>query len=221
MDSANPIPVVGPQSASIWQIGDLTAPPQVTIIVPARNEEANLERCLRSLVVQKGVSFEVIVVNDASTDRTRAIAESFTRARQCPFIGANESLADVRVLDAPQPLPEGWTGKTNALVAAERAAHGEWLLFTDADTEHLEGSLAAAVAEAPPPIRCRPAPLPSGASLVAATGIPSPGAATVRSSGTSAAACGSRGAQGDGYSPSANTPCAPPTTSQVRPSETV
>jgi glycosyltransferase involved in cell wall biosynthesis len=133
MGSANPVPA---------------APPLVSVIVPARDEEANLERCLRSLVVQKGVSFEVIVVNDASTDRTREIAENFTRARQCPFIDANESLVDVRVLDSPQPLPEGWTGKANALVAAEAAAHGEWLLFTDADTEHLPGSLAAAVAEA-------------------------------------------------------------------------
>jgi hypothetical protein len=45
-------------------------------------------------------------------------------------------------------LPAGWTGKANAIVAAEAVALGEWLLFTDADTEHLEGSLAAAVAEA-------------------------------------------------------------------------
>jgi glycosyltransferase involved in cell wall biosynthesis len=122
--------------------------PLVSIVVPARNEEANLERCLRSLVIQKGISFEIIVVDDASTDRTRAIAESFTRVRQCPFIGLNQFLVDVRLLDAPQPLPPGWTGKTNALVAAEAVAQGEWLLFTDADTEHLEGSLAAALAEA-------------------------------------------------------------------------
>ena len=122
--------------------------PRLSVIIPARNEEANLERCLRSLVLQKGVAFEVIIVNDASTDGTRTIAESFTRVRACPFVGLNQSLIDVRVLDAPQPLPVGWTGKANALVAGEAAAQGEWLLFTDADTEHLEGSLAAAVAEA-------------------------------------------------------------------------
>lgn len=124
------------------------AVPQVSVVVPARNEEANLERCLRSLVMQKGVSFEILVIDDASTDRTHAIAESFTRVRQCPFVGLNPFLVDVRLLDAPQPLPKGWTGKTNALVAAEAVARGEWLLFTDADTEHLEGSLAAALAEA-------------------------------------------------------------------------
>jgi glycosyltransferase involved in cell wall biosynthesis len=122
--------------------------PKVSVIIPARNEQENLERCLRSLVVQKGVSFEILVVDDASTDRTRSIAESFTRVRQCPFAGLNHFLVDVHVLDAPQPLPAGWTGKANAIVAAEAVALGEWLLFTDADTEHLEGSLAAAVAEA-------------------------------------------------------------------------
>jgi glycosyltransferase involved in cell wall biosynthesis len=132
MDSTNPAAAV----------------PQVSVVVPARNEEANLERCLRSLVVQHGVFFEILVVDDASTDRTRAIAESFTRVRQCPFVGLNPFLVDVRLLDAPQPLPAGWTGKSNAMVAAEAVAQGEWLLFTDADTEHLEGSLAAAVAEA-------------------------------------------------------------------------
>jgi glycosyltransferase involved in cell wall biosynthesis len=121
---------------------------RVSVIVPARNEEANLERCLRSLVVQQGIAFEIIVVNDASTDRTREIAESFTRVRNCPFIALNRFLEDVRVIDSPQPLPSEWTGKSNALVAAESVAHGDWLLFTDADTEHLEGSLAAAVAEA-------------------------------------------------------------------------
>lgn len=126
----------------------LNSVPKVSVIIPARNEEANLERCLRSLVMQKGIDFEILIVDDASTDGTRAIAESFTRVRNCPFVALNQFLVDVHVLDAPQPLPEGWTGKTNALIAGEGCAQGEWLLFTDADTEHLEGSLAAAVAEA-------------------------------------------------------------------------
>jgi glycosyltransferase involved in cell wall biosynthesis len=124
------------------------APPAVSVVIPARNEETNLERCLRSLVVQQGVFFEILVVDDGSTDRTREVAESFTRVRQCPFIGANQWLVDVRVLEAPQPLPEGWSGKVNAVVAAEQVARGEWLLFTDADTEHLEGSLLTAFREA-------------------------------------------------------------------------
>ncbi len=124
-----------------------TANPEVSIIVPARNEEASLGDCLRSLVAQSevaqnevaqnqaaqtGVAFEIIVVDDGSTDHTREIAESFP---------------EVRVISAP-PLPPGWTGKNNAVIAGAAAARGTWLLFTDADTVHLPGSLARAVAEA-------------------------------------------------------------------------
>ena len=108
------------------------AAPEVSIIVPARNEEVCLGDCLTSLVAQTGVACEVIVVDDHSTDRTRAIAESF---------------AGVRVI-SPGPLPEGWTGKNNAVAAGVREVRGEWLLFTDADTVHGEGSLKRAVAEA-------------------------------------------------------------------------
>jgi glycosyltransferase involved in cell wall biosynthesis len=75
---------------------------------------------------------ETIVVDDESTDRTREIAESFT---------------GVRVI-SPGPLPAGWTGKNNAVIAGAKMARGEWLLFTDADTVHVAGSLARALAEA-------------------------------------------------------------------------
>ncbi len=108
------------------------ATPEVSIIVPARNEEVCLGDCLLSLVSQTGMTFEIIVVDDHSTDRTRQIAES--------FVG-------VRVISS-DPLPEGWTGKNNAVVTGAREARGEWLLFTDADTVHLPGSLARALAEA-------------------------------------------------------------------------
>jgi glycosyltransferase involved in cell wall biosynthesis len=106
--------------------------PTVSVIVPARNEEACLGACLQSLVDQAAVSFEIIVVNDASTDRTREIAQSFPQ---------------VRLVDAEAP-PPGWTGKNNAMASGERVALGEWLLFTDADTVHRPGSLARAIAEA-------------------------------------------------------------------------
>jgi len=106
--------------------------PLVSVIVPARNEELCLGRCLESLVSQNGVSFEVIVVDDGSTDRTHQIAES---------------TAGVEVVDAG-PLPLGWSGKVNAMLAGARAARGDWLLFTDADTVHRPGSIARALAEA-------------------------------------------------------------------------
>jgi glycosyltransferase involved in cell wall biosynthesis len=108
--------------------------PLVSIIVPARNEEAGLRTCLESLLAQAGVAFEIIVVDDHSTDRTREIASSF-------------SPQHVRVIDAG-PLPVGWTGKNNAVTSGARAAHGTWLLFTDADTVHLHGSLARSLEEA-------------------------------------------------------------------------
>lgn len=104
----------------------------VSVIVPARDEEACVGACLESLLAQAGVSFEVIVVDDGSTDHTREIAQSFP---------------GVIVID-PGPLPSGWSGKTNALVAGAKEARGEWLLFTDADTCHRAGSLASSLAEA-------------------------------------------------------------------------
>jgi glycosyltransferase involved in cell wall biosynthesis len=106
--------------------------PDVSIVVPARNEEASLGDCLTSLTAQTGVAFEIIVVDDGSTDRTREIARSF---------------AGVRVI-SPGPLPAGWTGKNNAMIAGTKVASGRWLLFTDADTVHVLGSLARALAEA-------------------------------------------------------------------------
>ncbi|HEU5399898.1 MAG TPA: glycosyltransferase family 2 protein [Terriglobales bacterium] len=122
--------------------------PRVSVIVPARNEQDTLERCLRSLVEQEGVPFELLVVDDASTDRTREIITFFAGVKECPFIGTNPSLAGVRAFESRTPVPEGWTGKANAIWTAVNHARGEWLLFTDADTFHAKGSLARAVAEA-------------------------------------------------------------------------
>jgi hypothetical protein len=106
--------------------------PEVSVIVPARNEEASLGACLESLVSQSGVEFEIVVVNDHSTDCTGEIAASFR---------------SVRVIEAGSLLA-GWTGKNNAVVCGAREARGDWLLFTDADTVHLPGALARALAEA-------------------------------------------------------------------------
>jgi chlorobactene glucosyltransferase len=105
-------------------------PGPVSIIVPARNEEANIERVLRSLAVQQRVR-EILVVDDKSEDRTGEILEAMKA--EMPFL---------RVLRV-ESLPEGWLGKTYAVSVAASQAAGDWLLFTDADTDHLPGSLAA------------------------------------------------------------------------------
>ncbi len=104
----------------------------VDIIIPARNEEDCLGRCLQSLVTQQGISFQITVVDDGSTDSTRSIAESFP---------------GVRVLSAGELRP-GMTGKVNALVTGAAGSNAKWLLFTDADTFHYSGSLVASVREA-------------------------------------------------------------------------
>jgi glycosyltransferase involved in cell wall biosynthesis len=106
--------------------------PVVSVIIPARNEEACLAHCLASLVAQSGISFEVIVVNDNSTDRTREIARGFP---------------SVTLIDA-DPLGPGWTGKNHAVDCGYKVSRGRWLLFTDADTVHRHGSLRRAVREA-------------------------------------------------------------------------
>jgi glycosyltransferase involved in cell wall biosynthesis len=131
--------------------------PVVSVIIPARNEEACLGLCLESLVAQTGINFEIIVVDDASTDRTAEIANSFSNAhvgadaivrpRPAGSSPDDEFTPDVTLIAAP-PLPEHWTGKNNAIFAGAKVAKAKWLLFTDADTVHKPGSLARAVAEA-------------------------------------------------------------------------
>lgn len=105
--------------------------PEVSVIVPARNEQDCLADCLHSLVEQQGPSYEIIVVDDHSSDNTRRIAQQFP----------------VRVISA-DPLPVGWSGKCNAVWTGAKAAKGKWLLFTDADTRHAPNSIASGMEEA-------------------------------------------------------------------------
>lgn len=108
--------------------------PRVTVIVPARNEVRNIERCLRSLVVSDYPSFDVVVVDDRSTDGTAEAARP---------VGKGNATA-VTVIEG-LPLPEGWFGKPWACHQGQQAARGELLLFTDADTWHGPELLARAV----------------------------------------------------------------------------
>jgi chlorobactene glucosyltransferase len=102
---------------------------QVSVIIPARNEEVNIARVVRSLANQQGLR-EILVVDDQSADRTAEILAALKL--EIPL------LRTLRV----ESLPEGWAGKTHAVARGASAATGDWLLFTDADTEHLGGSLA-------------------------------------------------------------------------------
>jgi len=106
----------------------------VTVIVPARNEERNIEACVRSLLNQGYPNYELIVVEGGSEDATPTILQRL----------AGES-PRLKVMAEP-PLPAGWVGKSWALTMAVEQVESQWLLFTDADTEHQPGALAAAVA---------------------------------------------------------------------------
>jgi chlorobactene glucosyltransferase len=110
--------------------------PRVSVVVPARDEARNLPRLLASLRALEGVDAEFLVVDGGSTDGSREIA-----------LAAAREDARIRVLDEP-PLPAGWVGKVWACWTGRKEARAEWLLFTDADTEHGPGSLARALAAA-------------------------------------------------------------------------
>lgn len=96
--------------------------PFVSVLIPARDEQANIEACVRSLLAQTYAAFELLVLDDASTDGT---AEALARlAAESPRL---------RVLHGA-PLPEGWLGKNWACHQLAQAARGDFLLFLDADT---------------------------------------------------------------------------------------
>lgn len=108
--------------------------PFVSILVPARDEQDNIERCVLSLLAQEYPVFEVVVLDDGSTDRTPAILD-----------GLAASHDRLRVLRG-QPLPADWLGKHWACQQLAGSANGEFLLFTDADTWHDPQALRDAVA---------------------------------------------------------------------------
>src|ERR687894_142929 len=107
--------------------------PKVSVILPARNERCYIARCLDSLLGQDYPNFEIIAINDSSTDETGEIMKAYA---------AN----DLRVMhiDA-SPKPEEWTGKNWACYQGFLQARGELLMFTDADSEHLPSAMSLAV----------------------------------------------------------------------------
>jgi chlorobactene glucosyltransferase len=109
------------------------AAPMVSVIVPARNEARNIERCVRSILATAYEPVEVIVVDDHSTDGTGDLART-----------AGFGDARLRVI-VPPPLPPEWFGKQWACHTASLEARGELLLFTDADTWHAPDLIARMV----------------------------------------------------------------------------
>lgn len=108
--------------------------PLVSVLVPARNEEDRvLEDCIRSILAQDYGRFEVIAINDRSTDATGEILQTLARTDE-----------RLRVIDGKEP-PPGWLGKPYAMQQALAHARGEWILATDADMIFEPSALRTAV----------------------------------------------------------------------------
>lgn len=107
--------------------------PLVTVVVPARDEARNIERCVRSVLATSYPRLELLVVDDDSTDGTADLARA---------AAANDSRFH---LLAPQPPPVGWMGKQWACASGAARARGAVLCFTDADTTHAADLLPRSV----------------------------------------------------------------------------
>jgi glycosyltransferase involved in cell wall biosynthesis len=140
VDAAIGMPSVANISKPQWDRNPVAAAgnPRVSIIVPARNEEKDIEQTLARLLQLDYDNYEVIAVNDRSTDCTGEIMERV--AQSLP--------ADSRRLRVihHRELPAGWLGKTHAMWTATNEATGDWLLFTDADVLFKPDSLRRALA---------------------------------------------------------------------------
>jgi glycosyltransferase involved in cell wall biosynthesis len=117
-----------------WQSDGPEPQPRVSVIVPALNEEEKLEAALQSLLVMDYSNYEVIAVDDRSTDRTGEIMDRL----------APNSFGKLKVVHIKQ-LPPGWLGKPHALQRGSDLATGEWLLFTDADVSFRPDAVGRAI----------------------------------------------------------------------------
>ena len=107
--------------------------PKVSVILPARNEEKYIEKCLDSLLKQDYSNYEIVVINDSSSDRTGEIIQKYsTKNSKIIFINA-------------EAKPEGWTGKNWACYQGYIKSTGQLFLFTDADTIHSSSTISLAV----------------------------------------------------------------------------
>jgi glycosyltransferase involved in cell wall biosynthesis len=118
--------------------------PRVTIVVPARNEEASIRQALAQLLALDYDNYEVIAVNDRSTDRTGEIMDDLVTCGDGRLRPSNPNLRVVHVKELP-PL---WMGKAHAMWSAAKESTADWILFTDADVMFRPDCLRRAIAYA-------------------------------------------------------------------------
>jgi len=153
VDAAMGMPSVADVSRPEWNRNPVSPAgnPRVSIIVPARNEEDTIEQGLTALLALDYDNYEVIAVNDRSTDRTGEIMDEFEKNPHFSQSRGEAGHPGFRIIHHRE-LPSGWLGKTRAMWTAANQATGDWLLFTDADVlfkpDSLRRALAYAEAEA-------------------------------------------------------------------------
>jgi cellulose synthase/poly-beta-1,6-N-acetylglucosamine synthase-like glycosyltransferase len=142
LEAALGVPRITDITLPEWNRKPTGGDPRVSIIVPARNEEEHIEKTLAQLLQLDYGNYEVIAIDDRSTDRTGEVMDR---------VVSNGSVSErLRVIHVPQ-LPPNWLGKAHAMWTGAKQATGEWLLFTDADVlfrpDTLTRTLAYATSE--------------------------------------------------------------------------
>jgi chlorobactene glucosyltransferase len=112
------------------QAPSLREGPKISVLIPARNEENNIRQCLTSLLRQTYTNYEIIVLDDLSTDSTYEIVAGMA--------AEHSNLSIIK----GEELPEGWYGKPHAMQQLSKHASGDFFLFTDADTIHSSESIS-------------------------------------------------------------------------------
>jgi glycosyltransferase involved in cell wall biosynthesis len=156
VDAALGLPKVADIARPEWDRTPATpkGDPRVSIIVPARNEEEHIRETLILLLALDYSNYEILAVNDRSTDRTGQIMDEVaaslcsadTLVREGQEADKNVR-PTVRVIHIAA-LPPGWLGKTHAMWTASQQATGDWLLFTDADVLFKPDTIRRAIAYA-------------------------------------------------------------------------
>ena len=154
LDAALGMPSVADVSRPEWDRNPVSSSgnPRASIIVPACNEEETIEQALQTLLALDYDNYEVIAVNDRSTDRTGEIMERVAGSQSLYPVSTETAETEMgnrrlRVIHHRE-LPAGWLGKTHAMWTAANLATGDWLLFTDADVLFKPDSVRRALAYA-------------------------------------------------------------------------